>query len=411
MAYSTYYSDNFTTGLLFFDRICTGLTTNFGWTIHDTISATNKVYKSQGSSNVYTETYLRVYYTSDSLGDFVTFEVYLFWNNTTHVGTCRTNPVDANIIAWNTTATKGPLWMYGNDNMVAVYSGIQDSNFYNKFVVFGFLANLYDSIETNLSDTSGASAGSNVSIEVDSSSDFIVNRQYIIIGDASVGREPVLVNEIIDSTHIRVATLVGNYPVDSVIGEYPCPFGITLDNERLKLYGVSNYGLSGTSDGGSTDYLVSSDPFLVTSIDPSATRNRYLMYNPLWYDPRDSYEHQVGYSSTDFVQCPKDHGTVAGYNTPFYYLGRQEDGAASEVSGSSTLKDSTKSWVVNEFADKVVFLLDGNGLGQSRVIASNTSDTLTLTTAWFIKPQSGSLFKICDEVYRICGRWAMKEVI
>jgi|GEM_PF-4834260 len=50
--------------------------------------------------------------------------------------------------------------------------------------------------------------------------------------------------------------------------------------------------------------------------------------------------------------------------------------------GASTLTDSGASFGVNAFAGNVVQITAGTGVGQSRVIASNTATVLTTATAW-----------------------------
>lgn len=47
---------------------------------------------------------------------------------------------------------------------------------------------------------------------------------------------------------------------------------------------------------------------------------------------------------------------------------------------TTTLIDTTKSWTVNQWAGKAFHIYLGTGVGQTRVVASNTADTLTWTT-------------------------------
>jgi hypothetical protein len=61
---------------------------------------------------------------------------------------------------------------------------------------------------------------------------------------------------------------------------------------------------------------------------------------------------------------------------------------ATHVSGNATggtstaLADTSKSWTTNQWANKVVEIKSGIHAGQSRIIVSNTSNTLTLADPW-----------------------------
>jgi len=71
-----------------------------------------------------------------------------------------------------------------------------------------------------------------------------------------------------------------------------------------------------------------------------------------------------------------------------------EDYGTAESGGASTLTDTDKSWTVDAYANKLVTIYKGTGAGQTRMIASNTADTLTTSTAWTIQPSSDSEYGI-----------------
>lgn len=71
---------------------------------------------------------------------------------------------------------------------------------------------------------------------------------------------------------------------------------------------------------------------------------------------------------------------VAATASPLLING--DRGMATGAQTTGTLKDTTKTWVVNEWADCVVYIYSGINAGEYRTIASNTADTLTLSTAW-----------------------------
>jgi hypothetical protein len=69
--------------------------------------------------------------------------------------------------------------------------------------------------------------------------------------------------------------------------------------------------------------------------------------------------------------------------------------------GASTLTDSGASFGVNAFAGNVVQITAGLGVGQSRVIASNTATVLTTATAWATAPDNTSVYDIRTENSRL----------
>lgn len=60
---------------------------------------------------------------------------------------------------------------------------------------------------------------------------------------------------------------------------------------------------------------------------------------------------------------------------------------------STTLVNSTKSWLTNKWTNYQVRIISGVGIGQIRTIISNTSTTLTVST-WTITPDNTSIYVI-----------------
>jgi len=60
----------------------------------------------------------------------------------------------------------------------------------------------------------------------------------------------------------------------------------------------------------------------------------------------------------------------------------------------TTLTDASGGWLVNQWAGNRVVLTAGTGSGQTRLIASNTSNTLTITQAWDTVPNATSSYQI-----------------
>lgn len=61
---------------------------------------------------------------------------------------------------------------------------------------------------------------------------------------------------------------------------------------------------------------------------------------------------------------------------------------------STTLEDTAKDWGTDQFVDAYIEITAGTGEGQIRQISSNTSDTITVATAWTTAPDSTSEYRV-----------------
>jgi hypothetical protein len=59
-----------------------------------------------------------------------------------------------------------------------------------------------------------------------------------------------------------------------------------------------------------------------------------------------------------------------------------------------TLIDSTKAWTPNAFVGMTLRIIAGTGVGQRRIIASNTATTITVTSMWGTLPDATSEYDI-----------------
>lgn len=83
------------------------------------------------------------------------------------------------------------------------------------------------------------------------------------------------------------------------------------------------------------------------------------------------------------------------FDTDGYHDTTQQDsGTATGTQTATTLQDTTQSWAVNVYQDMVVNITGGTGAGQARLIASNTSDTLTISGTWGTTPDGTSTYEI-----------------
>ena len=69
-------------------------------------------------------------------------------------------------------------------------------------------------------------------------------------------------------------------------------------------------------------------------------------------------------------------------------------GGTATSATSSTLVDTTQTWTVNAYAGSSIKILSGTGSGQTATVASNTSNTITISGTWTTTPNATSVYAI-----------------
>lgn len=369
-----------------FTGVCSALV-SAGWTLHDDISSTSKVYKSQGESGNYAPAYLRVY----NSGSYIELYIWQYWNASTHTGTL--------------SGYATPSRLSAGDNFIAVSKDfiVGASSSYTGGA--GFIPTLFHTLLTTT--TNSITSGSNVTIPVVSSSGFKVGNRYQLLGQNYEGRERVTINSIPDSTSVVVASLVSSYASGAYLGINPCPFGLWgAGAEGFHTFRPLNwYDSSGTTSNSSSQWL-----YFTPVIDigqnrdmfPDNYADEYVLFPGLFYSYSTNRSGVWGYSK-QYLLASYPGGTNPTQGTIFDIVGvsatAPESGQATS-GGSTTLTDTSKSWTTNQWQNKWVVIVNGTGSGQSRKISSNTSDTLTVVTAWTTNPDPNSVYRIVDESWR-----------
>lgn len=88
-----------------------------------------------------------------------------------------------------------------------------------------------------------------------------------------------------------------------------------------------------------------------------------------------------------------------------------ESGTATGTHSSTTLQDTSKTWTTNQFANYILKITGGTGSGQWRLVSSNNSNTLTVSSAFHVTPDNTStyelyldaskIYAIVDGIYKI----------
>lgn len=242
-----------------------------------------------------------------------------------------------------------------------------------------------------------ATSGSNVTITVDNTDGFVAGNSYQVFGSQGEGRDVVVVSSIPDSTHLVISSLYRNYNAGAKIGQAPSVFG--------HLYGpyfyiTCHWNVTGTNNGDAGSYLnliaVSGGLFIGTYVNPNVRDNLY------WLQPLIGYEYVNGSDYNLSISAINDEYILQAPNGNYedvFAVNRRDFGTA-EGGTSTTVTDNDKNWTSNQWAGKILVISAGTGVGQVRKITSNTSNTITVDTAFLITPDSTSQYIICDEAYR-----------
>lgn len=358
-----------------------------------TIANAYRIYKSNGANA--DKIYERVkisYWESTTVVKFSVCYKYDFVFKTTEAGYATSYDLTV-------SNTANYLWIHGNKNFVHITLKI--SSTYTR-LAFGHLKS-FNTLSTTL--TQAVTAGSGVTLHVDSTSGFEVGYYYHILGANMEGQERVAVASITDSTSLTITTLVNNFSSGSIIASNPSTFGLWTGGlyfyNTMPLGNSSATPLSGNPYGGYGTYN-----FMVpySYIDPDYSTTKYMLQPLLFGGVHSNSQTEItsGFYMDEYFLSPPYTGLVI---EDTFAIGRLDSGTSSGSNSESVLNDTSKSWTVNAFAGKVVIITSSTGIGQIKKIASNTATALTLETGWTFTaiPINTSNYTICDEAYRyIC---------
>lgn len=339
-----------------------------------------RVYSSNGeSSNRITE-YIYIMLTTPNA---IAILSYYSWNASTHVGV-GSSQTTGNI----TTSESGfYAWIYGNKNIVSLHSKVSTTYY---FTGFGHLPKRFWPTLTTF--TSSASAGSNVVINVNDTTNFYINRDYQIVGASGEGRDKVTVTAKTSNT-LTISSLPRNYSSGSYIGQCPSTFG-NFSTVHI-FYPTCSWASIGT--GAATSGTALSNVISESYTNPDLRgESRYLLQPLIYAETLVNYQNSFGYIDEYLL----DTGTTGKTTEDTVGVGLQEASTSTGSNTSTTLNDTNKTWTVNAWATKVIIITNGTGAGQIRKIASNTATEITISIAWVTTPDASSLYSIYDEGYR-----------
>ena len=349
---------------------------SMGWTLEDNQdSSSYRVYSSTGEDGAHLKGYLKISWTTTA----ITMQAYTWWDSTNHIG--RGQSYTSKALTINDSDFHG--WIYGSKDFFYLMSLIS-TTYYNVFA--GYFKPFFETPRATIQ--ADVTSGDNVTIEVDDTTDFIAGTTYQIV-DAGTGyRMKATVGSITDSTHMVLDHLSYDVTTGAVIAPAPILFGVGQSN---LFYHTCPW--IATGNGAWNSYLTVSLPSLgVGYIDPDQRINRYIL------QPLVGHEYNVvalgGYIDSYFLVSP------AGAAEDVFYIGEQDNGTSSGSNDSSHLNDTAKSWTASAFANKVLVITGGPGIGEIHKISDNTSTQITITDTFMTTPDDTSTYVIADEAYR-----------
>lgn len=366
-----------------------------GWTLHDTVSGTEKVYTSRGESDTEIPLYLSISYTT-----VIYMKLYLYWNATTHTGYCQQyydTLSSASMSGIVQSTDKDPaIRVIGSKNFLFIqFVDMKSQDLYFSYTYSAYFAFFTPRDRLMLTTTASVTAGNDVVISVSDASQIRVGTTLQLIGINYEGTDRVSVTNV-SGNNITVDTLQYDYASGAYIGTGLSMAATIVYSSGVKFCSVSNAMYNyGNIDIPSSVYNYSiavADP--INNRDPTSTTNTQILVEP---NLNDVYG-VGGYYADDnaFYSAPK---TLAD---SIYCTSTDNVSISGQVtsSTSTTLTDSSKSWIVDEHSGKTMIVSGGTGINQSRVIASNTADTLTFNNSISVALDPTSIFFIVDDVYR-----------
>jgi len=360
-----------------------------------TVKEAFRVYKSNGENSDRIYEYMKFIYHASATQ--ILLNGGYKYDTATHVLSVGMSILTQSLL---TTAETGfYLWLYGSKNLCCFMTKV--SSTYTK-VSFGHFNKSYNTLLTSL--TADATAGSAVTITVTSTAGFEAGYSYQIIGAAMEGRDVVVVTSITNSTQMVITTLPRNFATGSQIG-ISVSYFLMNNPGSATWYNSCPWNVAGLTDVGSASYGNVTNLFSETAIDPDYRTNKYLLVpmTCIWFYNNASTNISAGVYNDEHILFSPTVGLTA---EDTFAIGKLDSGTSSGTNNTtSVFYDTSKSWTINAYANKVLIITFGTGIGQIKKIASNTATTLTLANGWIFTatPNATSQYIICDEGYRYMG--------
>lgn len=370
---------------------------DIGWTIYDDrISEDNYiVIYSPGSDK--NNDRLPCYVRCKQSTTYLLFDVFIYWNATTHLGYCFTGystpttystssmGVSCDSATYNTLEIKGNidfLWF----NLYRPSNALRYVHYICRIdnPTWDYIGEWQES----------TSPGSSVTVQLrpGDSEKFKVGSEYRIISpEGHVDISTIMAKEV---GYDQITLYTTNYTLVSgtKIGSHPFPW-LSVGRANNTMY--VQYLFKATTNSYSTTTSIGASLSYSRAINGQTYNNDYYNHDEVTLQPFIFFDTYGSIGSSSYVQyCnlnPMVYGTIIGIN--------QLDVGTTSTSSSGSLIDDNKSWVVDVFKDMAVILTTGEQQETLRVIESNTVDTINITPDFSTTVSGGVAFTICEAFY------------
>jgi hypothetical protein len=367
---------------------------DFGWEVEVVTFPTYMIVKSKGVDDNHPYMYLLIKMSATSIWP---EKAYGYWDSDTKTGTLEL-PHNGSYYdryekcTFDATEAGMGVCAWGNKDLVVLNSWEKKNLSYREGgTIIGRIPAdvMLRPAHTTLAALSVA--GTDITLEVASSTGFEVDGYYCLWGADGEGRDfGVRVTGITDGTHIVVDNLPREYSAGSFIGTYPqtafyYSYGLKNFGQRHKSGLIEEYGEFGNS------------PVADGYLDPAGALGKYILMPLIW--------REVDGVDPGMLALDKHFSGYFGTQAIFdvHLIGAGSPGTATG-GGTKTLSDTSKTWTVDEHAGKLVYISEGTGFhecGNFVEIVSNTVDTLTVAYDWIVEPAADCTYYIADEIWQV----------
>lgn len=355
-----------------------------GWELYDFFSSPKYTYvfKSTGLNNDEMPIYVHIANTD---ANEVNVWCYAEWDNVAHTGSFYFGAANARI----QTDDDGPfyIWCSANEEsiiMVNYFNSEHECMYINKYTPFyePFRGRLVASVTAGSSKTITLSAG-DVDVRFIGTQTRIFNGQH---------RELTTITDVIPSANqIVVDSLTYAYEPKDIISHHPHRWwSWSSEYDTIWMFEQDTNGT-----GNNTGTVNPQESVAIAYTDPSSY-NKYMLQPQIVTDNSNTAVAGIGGNNGVFRKC-----NINSISEHTISVGDLDSGTV-DTATSASITDSSKSWTVNQYADKVLIITAGTNSGNFRKILSNTSDTITIDVthengAFTVTPDGTSTYTICEE--------------
>lgn len=388
------------TGTLDVEKIFRGyisaFVNDFGWNFKSLDYPYRFLVWSNGTDGDQPPSYARIEITPFSNSFKLYMEMYGYWDFTTDTGNLKLTiglNYDEMGVSFAADAGHG-TFLIGNKDTVTLADYTSRNTSYNEGSrTFGHLHK--DSLRGgNATLSSDVPAATDPVIAVSDSTAFYEGGYFCIWGASGEGRDyGILVEEVVDSTHIRVNNIPRDYSSGSWIGVFPNTFYYTGD----VYYHFGQRSKSGLSSPDGNDRF-SYTSYANNVTDPAGMLNKHVIAPFMRTESNGVNPGVIAMSS------PYEATIPAGINMfDVILVGTSGRNEGTSTSGTATtITDSTKNWSTNEHVGKLVYLSSGpgyHGAINCGKIISNTSTSITVEREFMPIAGTGTAYHICEEMW------------